>query len=675
MATNSFDNPGAQTNQTINGTATADTLTGGLGNDTIYGGAGNDFLRGDTGVPGSWHYETFNFDFTSANGQAFNPAAFNTTTRTGSGYVTDFNEGGITNTMRGVPASTNAEDFGVIYTSTLNTTLGGTFRLTTSSDDGSTVQIFNSAGVALNFNNQTGGVRNYLNNDFHQGTTTRWGDVVLNPNETYTIQIRYWENRGADTLSATISGPATGGVQNLLTSPMLGLPPPPEYSVTGTPMGVQGNDQLFGGDGNDTLYGDGGNDTLFGGNNNDLLYGGTGNDVLNGDAGADTLYGDDGNDTLNGGNDNDLLFGGAGADSLNGDVGNDTLYGDAGNDTLNGGDGNDLLFGGADNDLLYGGINNDTLYGDAGADALFGGAGNDLLFGGTGNDTLNGGAGNNTMTGGAGDDTFIYTPGSTLTITDFNFGNSGSITDSNPSNNDFLDLSAYYASLRDLRNDFVDDGILNQSVGNYTTTTALGGTITLTGISATDLTRDNINVACFTLGTLIDTATGPRAIETLAPGTLVCTADHGLQPLRAVLSRDVPGDGRHAPVMFRAGALGNTRDMLTSPAHRMMITDWRAELLFGEGEVLVTARALLNDHSITRAPCARVTYYHLLLDSHEIVYAEGIATESYHHSAAVADAEVAAELHALFPDLAQSKTPSARLSLRGYEAATLLAAA
>jgi Ca2+-binding RTX toxin-like protein len=60
MATNSFDNPGAQTNQTINGTATADTLTGGLGNDTIYGGAGNDFLRGDTGVPGSWHYETFN---------------------------------------------------------------------------------------------------------------------------------------------------------------------------------------------------------------------------------------------------------------------------------------------------------------------------------------------------------------------------------------------------------------------------------------------------------------------------------------------------------------------------------------------------------------------------------------------------------------------------------------
>jgi hypothetical protein len=517
-------------------------------------------------VAGAWHYETFNYDFTSAAGQAFTPAAFTTATRTGSGYVTDFNESGITNTMRGASATTNPENFGVIYTSTLNTTVGGTFRLTTSSDDGSTIQIFNSAGVALNFNNQTGGVRNYLNNDFHQSTTQRFGDVVLDPNETYTIQIRYWENQGGDTLAATIAGPGTGGTQNLLTSPMLGLPPPPEYSVTGAPMGVQGNDVLNGGDGNDTLYGDGGNDTL------------------------------------NGGNDNDRLFGG------------------------------------------------------------------------DGNDRLNGGAGNNTVTGGAGNDTFVYTPGSNLTITDFNFGITGGINDGTQSDNDFLDLSAYYSGLTEMRADLADNGVLDQSVGDFSDNAALGGTITLTGISASDLTFDNINVACFTCGTLIDTATGPRAIETLTPGTLIRTADHGLQPLRAVLSRDVPGDGRHAPVLFRAGALGNTRDMRTSPAHRMMITDWRAELLFGEGEVLVTARALQNDRTITRAPCDRVTYVHLLMDQHEIVFAEGIATESYHHGAMAEDAETAAELAALFPDLARTETLSARLSLRGYEAATLLAA-
>jgi len=282
MATNTNTNPAAQGNQTITASTGADQLSGGLGNDTINGQAGNDLLRGDGPVQGAWHFETFNYNFTSAAGQAFTPAAFTTATRTGSGYVTDFDEGGITNTMRGVPATTNAEDFGVIYTSTLNTTLGGTFRLTTSSDDGSTVQIFNSAGVALNFKNQTGGTLNYLNNDFHQATTTRWGDVVLNPNETYTIQIRYWENQGADTLAATISGPGTGGTQNLLTSPMLGLPPGPSYSVTGVPMGIEGNDSLLGGAGNDTLYGDAGNDQLYGDVGDDVLFGGTGNDTLGG---------------------------------------------------------------------------------------------------------------------------------------------------------------------------------------------------------------------------------------------------------------------------------------------------------------------------------------------------------------------------------------------------------
>lgn len=601
MATNTNTNPGAQTNQTITASTGADTLTGGLGNDTINGDAGNDLLRGDAGVPGAWHYETFNYDFTSAAGQAFTPAAFTTSTRTGSGYVTDFNEGGITNTMRGNPATANPEDFGVVYTSTLNTTLGGTFRLTTSSDDGSTVQIFNSAGVPLSFNNQTGGTLNYLNNDFHQGTTTRWGDVVLNPNETYTIQIRYWENLGADTLAATISGPGTGGTQNLLTSPMLGLPPGPTYSVTGTAMGVEGNDSLDGGAGNDTLYGDGGNDTLRGGADNDLLYGGTGNDSLYGDGGNDTLYGDDGNDSL------------------------------------------------------------------------FGGAGNDVLFGGAGNDTLTGDGGNNTLTGGAGNDTFVYTAGSNLTITDLNIGNTGGLFDGSQLNNDFLDLSAYYTNINELRDDLSDDGILNQSVGDFSDNTALGGSITLTGITRNDLTVENINVACFTQGTLIDTATGPAPIESLTAGTLIRTLDRGFQPLRAVLTRAVPGDGRFAPILFKAGALGNTRDLLTSPAHRMLISDWRAELLFGEDEVLVSARALQNDCTIIRAPRAEITYFHLLMDEHEIIFAEGIATESYQHGAFAGDTAVETELAALFPDLLAAQSRSARTTLRGYEVAALLA--
>ena len=51
----------------------------------------------------------------------------------------------------------------------------------------------------------------------------------------------------------------------------------------------------------------------------------------------------------------------------------------------------------------------------------------------------------------------------------------------------------------------------------------------------------------------------------------------------------VAGAGAGAPVLIPAGALGNTRDLLVSQQHRMLVTGWRAELMFGEPEVLVAA--------------------------------------------------------------------------------------
>jgi Ca2+-binding RTX toxin-like protein len=289
MATNTNTTLATQDDQTITGTAGTDTLSGVLGNYTLTGGASNDVLGGDGPVAGAWHFETYDRDFTSAAGQAFDIEMVGST-RTTAGYVTEFNEGGLTNTIRGTGG--NPEDFAVIYTSTINTIVGGTDRFATSSDDGSTIQIFDSSGTALNFANQTGGTLDYMNNGFHQGTTTRFGDVTLDPAETYTIQIRYWENRGGDTLSATVSGPDTGGVtQNLLTSPMPGLPPEPGYSVTGVPFGVEGDESIDGGAGADTIEGNGGDDTLIGGTGADSLMGGDGDDtyVFNSGDGVDTI--------------------------------------------------------------------------------------------------------------------------------------------------------------------------------------------------------------------------------------------------------------------------------------------------------------------------------------------------------------------------------------------------
>ena len=143
--------------------------------------------------------------------------------------------------------------------------------------------------------------------------------------------------------------------------------------------------------------------------------------------------------------------------------------------------------------------------------------------------------------------------------------------------------------------------------------------------------------------------------------------------MRHVLKSTVAGQGKLAPIVFAAGTWGALRDMAVSPMHRMFVSDWRAELMFGESEVLVPAHHLINGDAIYRRPCAEVTYVHLVFDAHEIILAEGIASESFHPSLdAVGDDDIRAELLTLFPELQHDlPRPSARRVLRGYESAML----
>jgi hypothetical protein len=168
---------------------------------------------------------------------------------------------------------------------------------------------------------------------------------------------------------------------------------------------------------------------------------------------------------------------------------------------------------------------------------------------------------------------------------------------------------------------------------------------------------------CFTLGTLIDTPTGPRPVEALQPGDMVLTRDNGPQPLRWVGRVDLGADHlarhpEHQPVEIAAGTLSPglpLRDLRLSPQHRVLLTGWKAELMFAEDEVLVPATALRNDQSIrTKAADAGVTYLHLLLDRHEIIFAEGAPVESLLADWLVRGAlppAQRAELEALFPQL------------------------
>jgi hypothetical protein len=201
------------------------------------------------------------------------------------------------------------------------------------------------------------------------------------------------------------------------------------------------------------------------------------------------------------------------------------------------------------------------------------------------------------------------------------------------------------------------------------------------GNTATGIVTVN-QVPCFVAGTRILTARGEVPVETLVPGDLVMTLDEGVQPLRWIGRRTVLATGVLAPVRLNAGTFGRHRTLWLSPQHRILIRDPRAELLFGEAEVLVAAQDLVNGMSVVRVPGGEVTYVHLLFDRHHVISSEGLATESFQPGpvvlSAMEDAE-RAEIALLFPELAGEQVPgcirAARRVLRRHEAQVLVHAA
>ncbi|MGI3186312.1 Hint domain-containing protein [Nioella aestuarii] len=145
-------------------------------------------------------------------------------------------------------------------------------------------------------------------------------------------------------------------------------------------------------------------------------------------------------------------------------------------------------------------------------------------------------------------------------------------------------------------------------------------------------------VPCFTPGTRIDTPDGPVAVEALEVGDMVLTMDRGEQPIRWIGSVNLTPNQLALspslrPILLRAKAFGPNqpdRDMLLSPQHRVLLSGAQVTLLFGEPEMLIAARDLVNDSTITSAPPQDgVTYIHFMFDQHEIVRADGIWAESF----------------------------------------------
>jgi hypothetical protein len=181
--------------------------------------------------------------------------------------------------------------------------------------------------------------------------------------------------------------------------------------------------------------------------------------------------------------------------------------------------------------------------------------------------------------------------------------------------------------------------------------------------------------ACFLRGTSLATPQGERPIETLRAGDLVMTRDHGPKPIVWVGQTKASGLGADAPVRFERGSIGNDRPLLVSPMHRMLISDWRAQLYFGAQSVFVHAKHLVNGKSIRIAAREKACYFHVMFDAHEIVQAHGAASESFYPGDVflLENPIVAAQIYAIYPELANAgaQWPLARRMLRAHEAVLL----
>ena len=153
----------------------------------------------------------------------------------------------------------------------------------------------------------------------------------------------------------------------------------------------------------------------------------------------------------------------------------------------------------------------------------------------------------------------------------------------------------------------------------------------LVGIDTDTPERRFAEVACtsFTRGTRITLASGLQTpVEALRPGDRVLTRDDGVQAVRWIGQSTVRATGDFAPIRIAAGALNNDRDLVVSPDHRLFIYQREDTLGAGRNQVLVRARHLVNGDTITRKPGGFVEYFQLLFDSHQTIYAEGIAAET-----------------------------------------------
>lgn len=214
----------------------------------------------------------------------------------------------------------------------------------------------------------------------------------------------------------------------------------------------------------------------------------------------------------------------------------------------------------------------------------------------------------------------------------------GSTRSFGPQNEDNLDVMFLTVSNGGTTRYFI---LPNDSYGDLTVQSVTTGGITdVAGNDAAVIgtTDDEVNVVCFAAGTMIAVAEGgARPIETLAPGDLVLTADHGPRPVRwlehhAINAASLARNPHVRPIRISAGALGQglpDAPLVVSPQHRILVRSKIVQRMFGQSEVLLPAKFLRGVTGVETDPRdGGVDYYHVVMDRHEVLFANGVGAES-----------------------------------------------
>lgn len=162
-----------------------------------------------------------------------------------------------------------------------------------------------------------------------------------------------------------------------------------------------------------------------------------------------------------------------------------------------------------------------------------------------------------------------------------------------------------------------------------------GGPSSPNAFWTSDQDPEHFQYICYATGTLIDTPHGPRRVETLRAGDQVLTLDHGAQTLLWTRTDDQAlqnAEAHSKPVLISAGALGPNRpthDLIVSPQHRILVGgQGQIEEAFTD-ECFAPAKALTDLRGVRLMKGKRaITWVHFACARHEVVFANGCASES-----------------------------------------------